>query len=61
MAVKGLNHFDECIGECGHMRPQEEEWTSSFWGDIKMCTPGTIANSLKTPTKIKQKWCYCQS
>ena len=41
----GLNLFDDCAAECVHLCPQEEECTFSSWGDSKMKTPGTIANS----------------
>ena len=54
MAEKGLNLFDECAAEYVHLYPQEEEWTSSSWGDSKMYTPGTVANSHRTPTKINE-------
>ena len=33
------------------MCSQEEEWPSSSWGDNKMYTPRTIANSKMMPTK----------
>ena len=55
MADKGWNVFDECAAECVHLCPQEEEWTSSYWEDSKMCTPGTISNSHRMPTKINKK------
>ena len=32
-----------------------------FLRDSKMYTPGTIANSQRTSTKINKKWCYYQS
>ena len=60
MADEGLNLFNECAAECVHLCPQEKECASSSWGDSKMYTPGTIANSQGTLTN-KQKWCYCQS
>ena len=31
------NLFDECAAECVCLGPQEEEWTSSSWGNSK-CT-----------------------
>ena len=54
MSDKGLNRFDECAAECVHLCTQEEQCTSSSWGDNKMYTPGTIANSQRTPTKINK-------
>ena len=56
MAGKGLNIFDECAADCVHLCPQEKECTSSFWGDSKMYTPGTITNSQtdRMPTKINE-------
>ena len=51
MAEKGSNFFDDCFTECVNLCPQEEECTSSFWGDSKTYTPGTTANSQRTPTK----------
>ena len=74
VAEKGLNLFDECAAEYVHLYPQEEEWTSSSWGDSKMYTPGTVANSQtdrqKMPMKINKNgavavlilcWCYFSS
>ena len=61
MAGKGLNLFDECAAECVHLCPQEEEWTSSSLGDSKMNTPGTIANSHRTPTKINKNVAIAKS
>ena len=54
MVEKGVNLFDECISECVHLCPQLEECISSSWGDSKMYTPGTIANSQRIPTKINK-------
>ena len=54
MIAKGLNLFDEYAARCVHLFPQEEEYTSSSWGDSKMCTPGSIGNSLRMLTKIKE-------
>ena len=45
MTDKGLNGFDECASRCVHLPPQEEECTSSSWGDSKMYTSGKIASS----------------
>ena len=41
---KGLNFFDDCAAECVYPCPQEEECTSSSWGNSTVYTPGTIAN-----------------
>ena len=57
VADKGSNIFDECPAECVHLYPQEEECTTSSWGDSKIYLPGTIANS----QRCWQKWCCSQS
>ena len=54
MTDKGLNLFDECASRCVHLSPQEEECTSSSWGDSKMYTSGSIASSQRMLTKIKE-------
>ena len=54
MADKGLNLFDECAAECVDLCPKEEERTSSSCEDGKICIPGTIANSQRTPTKVNK-------
>ena len=54
MADKGLNLFDECAAECVDLCPKEEERTSSSCEDGKICTPGTIANSQRMPTKVNK-------
>ena len=54
MVEKGVNLFDECVSECVHLCPQVEECISSSWGDSKMYTPGTIANSQRIPNKINK-------
>ena len=48
MTDKGFNRFDECAARCAHLRPQEE--TSFSWGDSKMYTSGSIANSQRMLT-----------
>ena len=48
MTNKGFNVFDECV----HLSPQEEECISSSWGDSKMYTSGSIANSQRMLTEI---------
>ena len=60
VADKGLNLFDECTAECVYLYPQEEQCTSSFWGDSKKCTPSKFTDRQRTPTKIFKKWCCCQ-
>ena len=45
MTDKEFNLLDECAAGCVHLSLQEEEYTSSFWGDSKMYTSGSIANS----------------
>ena len=37
MAKKKFNLFDGCAARCVNLFPQEEECTSSFWGEVK-CT-----------------------
>ena len=56
MTDKGLNLFDDCVAECVYLCPQEEECTSSSWGQSKISSPGTIANSQtdRAPTEIKR-------
>ena len=54
MTDKGLNLFDECATRCVHLSPQEEECTSSSWGDSKMYTSGSIANLQSMLTEIKK-------
>ena len=52
MTDKRFNIFDGCAAKCIHLFPQEEECTSSSWGDSKMYTSGSIANSQKMLTEI---------
>ena len=52
MTDKSFNRFDECAARCVHLFPQEEECTSSSWGDSKMYTSGSIANLQKMLTEI---------
>ena len=52
MTDKELNLFYECTARCVHMFPLEDECTSSSWGDSKMYTSSSIANSQKMQTKI---------
>ena len=52
MTDKGFNLFDKCATRCVHLSPQEEECTSSSWGDSKIYTSGSIANSQRMLTEI---------
>ena len=54
MTDKGFNLFDECAAICVHLSPQEEECTSSLWGDSKMYTPGSIANPGRMLSQINE-------
>ena len=54
MTDRGLNLFDECASRCVHLFPQEEEYSSSSWGDSKMYTSGCIANLQSMLTEIKK-------
>ena len=42
---KGLNLFDDCGAECIYLCPQEEDCTSSSWGQSKIYTLRTMADS----------------
>ena len=39
---------------CVHLFPQEEEYTSSSWGDSKVYTSGSIANSQRMLTETNE-------
>ena len=54
MTDRGFNLFDECAARCVHLRPKEEEYTSSSWGDSKMYTSGSIENSQRMLTEINE-------
>ena len=54
MTDKGFILFDEYTARCVHMFPQGEECTSLFWGDSKMYTSGSIANSQRILTEINK-------
>ena len=60
MVDKGFNLFDECTARCVNLFPQEEDCTSSSWGDSRMYTPRSIANSQRINWN-KQKWHYSQN
>ena len=53
---RDLNLSDGCAVECVYLCPQEEECTSSSWGNSKIYIPGIIANSQtdRAPTKINK-------
>ena len=51
MTDKAFNYFDECAARCVHLFPQEEECTSSSWGDSKVYTSSSIANSQRMETE----------
>ena len=54
MTDKGFNLFDTWAARCVHMFPQEEECTSSSWGDSKMYTSGSIASSQRLANEINE-------
>ena len=54
MTDKVFDLFDEYAVRCVHLFPQEEECTSSSWGDSKMYTPGSLANLQRMLTEIKK-------
>ena len=54
MTGKEFNIFDECATRYEHLFPQEEECTSSSWGDSKMNTSSSIANSQRMQTEINK-------
>ena len=54
MTDKGLNLFDEWAAICVNLSPQEEECSSSLWGDSKMYTAGSIANSQTMLSQINE-------
>ena len=51
MTDKAFNYFDECAARCVHLFPQEEECTSSSWGESKVYTSSSIANSQRIETE----------
>ena len=54
MTDNEFNLFDECADRCIHLPPQEEECTSSSRGYSKMYISGSIANSHRMLTEIKE-------
>ena len=54
MTDKSFTRFDECTARCVHLFPQQEECTSSSWGDSKMYKSGSIANLQKMLAEINK-------
>ena len=54
MKDKGFNLFDKCAARCAHLFPQEEQCSSSSWGDSKMYTSGSTANSQMILTETNE-------
>ena len=54
MADKGLNLLVEYAVRCLHLSSKEKQCTSPSWGDCKMYTFETIANSQKNPAGINK-------
>ena len=52
---KGFNLFYEYATRCVHLFPQEELCTSFSWGDSKMYTSSSLANSQRMLTKINKR------
>ena len=46
--------FEESAAKLAHLSPQEEEYSSSSWGDIEMYTSGSIANSQRMLTEVNE-------
>ena len=51
---KGFNVIDGCTTRCVHLFPQEEECTSSSWGDSKMYKSDSITNSQRMLTEVNE-------
>ena len=54
MAGKSLNLLDECVATCVYLPSQEEECTSSSWGDSRMYTSGSKTNSQGIPNETNK-------
>ena len=52
--TRHTNLFGECAARCVHLSLQEEECTSSSWGDSKMYTSASIANSQRMLTEMNE-------
>ena len=48
------NLFEESVARLVHLSPQEEEYSSSSWGDIEMYTSSSIANSQRMLTEVNE-------
>ena len=54
MTDKEFNPYDEYAARCVHQFPQEKEYTFSSSGDSKMYTSGSVANTQRMLTEIKE-------
>ena len=54
MTDKGFKLFGGCAARTVHLFPQEEECTSSSWGDSKIYTSTSIENSQGMQTNINE-------
>ena len=54
MTHKVFDLFDECAARCVDLFLKKEECTSSFWGDSKMYTSGSMTNSQTMLTEINE-------
>ena len=54
MTDEELNLFDECAARWVNLFPQEEECTSSSWGDNKMYKSSSMANWLRMKTETNE-------
>ena len=51
---KCFNHFEECATRYEYLFLQEEEYNSSSWGESKMYSSNSIANSERMQTQINE-------
>ena len=54
MTDKGFKLFDDCAARCVHLSPEEEECTSSSWGDSNRYTSDSIAYLQRMLTEINK-------
>ena len=54
MSDKGLNLFEEYGAECVHLHSGRIVYLFFLRGQYNVYTPGTIANSQRTPTEINK-------
>ena len=54
MTHKVFDLFDECAARCVDLFLKKEEYISSFWGDSKMYTSGSMTNSQTMLTEINE-------